>query len=140
MNSFVSHNHSLPGKIIILKLGWPRVNLYLSTYFWLRILLASLRNVECFLSPSFLLLSFFGKFQRLACFRSIFMWSACFPSPWSLYCVGPHLTTHFLVFSLVPFLALIAVLKYIIYQHIGFFDHLTLPLKWVKLGKLGDLA
>lgn len=135
MNSFVSHNNSLPGKIIILKLVWPRVNLYLTTYFWLLILLASLRNVECLLSPSFSFFFFFWKIPKACLFQKRFYVESLFPLSLVPLCItGPHLTTHLLVFSLVPFIALITILKYIIFQFIGFFDHLTLPLKWVMQG------
>ena len=45
MNSFVSHNDSLPGEIIILKLVWPQnQSLFNWIYFGLLILLASLGN------------------------------------------------------------------------------------------------
>ena len=46
MNSFVSHNDSLPGEIIILKLVWPQnQSLFNCIYFGLLILLASLGNL-----------------------------------------------------------------------------------------------
>lgn len=92
MNSFVSHNDSLPWEIIIMKLIWSQnQSLFNRTYFWRLILLASLgnwRNAFC------IYFFFFCKFQRLAYFiffnRMIFVKTDCLPSSLVLSIIGPH--------------------------------------------------
>lgn len=115
MNSFVRHNNSLPGGIIILKLVWPQSqSLFNCIYFWLIILFASLRNLKSTFS---LILSFFLLFPPPPPSSSFFFfvnskdlliseWSLCrvpvFLLPYfSMYYWSSPLITHFLVFSLI---------------------------------------
>ena len=112
MNSFVSHNDSLPGEIIILKLVWPQnQSLFNCIYFGLLILLASLGNSgRAFSLPCVCVCVSVcvwerererEKFQKLAYFmvfnRMIFVW--VFPSPLVLCWWSSLLITHFPVVS-----------------------------------------